>query len=207
VTRVLLIRHCEPEPDAAGRCYGSLDFGLSEDGRAAAHELADAVHVDAVVSSPRRRALETAAPLAERNGLQVEVDDRLRELDFGELEGLTYEEVERTRPDVYRAWMEAPTEVTFPGGESYAVLRARSLAALDEVRARHAEGVCAIVAHGGPIRAILAGCLQMPDSAVFRLAQSYGAVSVVDWAEGVPIVRLVNVPPAAVILALCSPPS
>ena len=129
------------------------------------------------------------------------VDHDLREIDFGELEGLTYEEAERTRPDIYRAWMEAPTEVTFPDGESYAVLRARSLAALEDVRARHADGVCAIVSHGGPIRAILAGCLQMADAAIFRLAQGYGAVSVVEWLEGVPIVRMVNVPPAAVILA------
>jgi broad specificity phosphatase PhoE len=65
VTRLILIRHCEPEASARGRCYGSLDFGLSPDGRAAAVALGEAlasVQVDSVVSSPRLRAIQTAEP-------------------------------------------------------------------------------------------------------------------------------------------------
>jgi alpha-ribazole phosphatase/probable phosphoglycerate mutase len=193
MTRLLLIRHCEPEPDAAGRCYGSLDFGLSTGGFVAAEELGRAlspVRLDSVVASPRLRALQTAEPIARQAGVDVVADDRLRELDFGELEGLTYEEAERTRPDLYRRWMETPTEVEFPGGESYALLASRVRAAVDELVA--AGGTHAVVAHGGSIRAVLAGCLEMPPPAIFRLAQGYGGVSVIDWLEGTPVVRLVN---------------
>jgi alpha-ribazole phosphatase len=195
MTRLILVRHCEPEPGAAGRCYGSLDFGLSDQGRDAAAALGLAfgsVRLDGVVASPRRRTVETAEPIARHAGVHLTTDDRLRELDFGELEGLTYEEVERSRPELFRRWMEAPTEVEFPGGESYARLAARVAAAVEELVA--AGGTHAVVAHGGSIRAVLAACLEMPAAAIFRLAQSYGGVSVVDWIEGTPVVRVVNGP-------------
>jgi alpha-ribazole phosphatase len=195
VTRLILIRHCEPEPGARGRCYGSLDFGLSLEGRAAAVALGDVlapIRIDSVVASPRLRAIQTAEPIA-----APVVDERFRELDFGELEGLTYEEVERTRPDLYRRWMETPTEVAFPGGESYASLAARVRPAVDELVA--AGGTHVVVSHGGPIRAVLAECLGMPAAAIFRLAQDYGRVSVVDWIEGTPVVRLVNGPATAAL--------
>ena len=188
--RLYLIRHCEPDPAAAGRCYGSLDFGLSDEGNVAAEALATAftdVRLDAVVSSPRRRTVETAEPIARAAGVVVAIDERWRELDFGELEGLTYEEVERTRPELFRRWMETPTEVEFPGGESYTGLRARVLDAAEEL-----QGTCAVIAHGGPVRAVLAHALGMPAAAIFRLAQDYGAVNVVDVVGGEAVVRLVN---------------
>lgn len=190
-TRVVFVRHCEPEPDARGRCYGSLDFALSAAGRASAAGLVVGP-ADAVVSSPRRRALETAGPIAAASGVSVTVDERWRELDFGELEGLTYEEAERLHPELYARWMSTPTEVSFPGGEGYAQLRARVVAAVDELRAAHGGRTVCVVSHGGPIRAALAACLQMPDAAIFRLALDYGAVSIVDWLGDEPLVRSVN---------------
>ncbi len=191
--QLYLVRHCEPEPEARGRCYGALDFGLSAGGRRAAEMLGASfasVQLDAVLSSPRRRALETAAPLAESHGLPVTIDDRYREIDFGAIEGLTYEEVEGTHPELYRRWMETPTDVEFPGGDSFATLQARVTAAVAERR----RGTCAIVSHGGPIRAILAHCLGLPDASIFRIAQDYGGVSVVEWQGETPVVRLVNAP-------------
>jgi ribonuclease H / adenosylcobalamin/alpha-ribazole phosphatase len=69
-----------------------------------------------VGTSPRLRARQTAAPLA----AAARVDDDLRELDFGELEGRTYDEIAAGEPALYRAWMETPTRVKFQGGESWA---------------------------------------------------------------------------------------
>jgi alpha-ribazole phosphatase len=195
MTRLLLIRHAQPrEEESRGRCYGRLDVALDDDGRRAAATLAHAfrdVHVDAVYTSPRLRALETARPLAQARALEPRVDERLAELDFGELEGRTYDEIAATQPELYRAWMEAPTTVQFPGGDSYATLRARALAAVAEIRA--ATDTAAVVTHGGVVRAILADCLQMPDAAIFALAQDYCGVSVVDWVDDTPLVRVVNI--------------
>jgi broad specificity phosphatase PhoE len=86
--------------------------------------------------------------------------------------------------------MERPTTVRFPGGESYADLRERAVAALDAIRAR--EGSAVVVTHGGVIRAGLASWLELPDHAIFRLDQRYCGVTVVEWIEEAPLVRLLN---------------
>jgi alpha-ribazole phosphatase/probable phosphoglycerate mutase len=192
VSTLVLVRHAEPADELRGRCYGTLDVGLSDGGVAAARALAERLPVayDAVYSSPRIRALETARPLAERRGFDVEVDERLREIDFGDFEGRTYEEIEHDEPELFRAWMERPTTVRFPGGESYADLRERAVAALDAIRAR--EGSAIVVTHGGVIRAGLASWLELPDHAIFRLDQRYCGVTVVEWIEEAPLVRLLN---------------
>jgi alpha-ribazole phosphatase/probable phosphoglycerate mutase len=195
MTRLLLIRHARPQDDARGRCYGRLDVDLGPEGRREAEEFARSlasVDLAAVYSSPRRRALQTAAPLAGLHGLAPIPDDRLAELDFGDLEGRTYDEIAATQPELYRAWMETPTAVEFPNGESYASLRRRALEAVASIRAATPAGTAALVTHGGIVRAILADCLGMPDPAIFRLRQDYCGVSVVEWIEDVPLVELVN---------------
>jgi alpha-ribazole phosphatase len=194
-TRLLLIRHMEPDASVSGRLYGSLDVALSPAGREQAEELARALEdlsFVAVYTSPLRRTLETAAPIAARQGLEPLVHDGLRELDLGEFEGQRSEDLERDRPAAYAALMADPTSFAFPGGESFSVLRSRATAAIDEIRERHHRSCIAVVAHGGVTRVILANALEMPDGALFRLDQPYGAVSVIDWFDAAPVVRLVN---------------
>ena len=195
-TRLLLVRHAEPDESARGRCCGVLDVPLSPRGRrqsgALARELAT-TPLAAVYSSPLRRALETAEPIAAAHGLVAETHEGFRELDFGELEGERYEDVAASRPELFRSWMETPTQVRFPGGEAFRDLQARALAAAEELRGRHPGESVAVVSHGGVTRAVLAAALSMPDEALFRLDQDYGAVSVVDWIGATPVVRAVNV--------------
>jgi broad specificity phosphatase PhoE len=193
VSRLILIRHVEPVEDARGLCYGSLDFGLSPAGHEHAGRIARAlagVDYGAVHTSPRLRARETAEPVAAARGIDVAVDDDLREIDFGDFEGRSYEEIEAAEPELYRAWMESPTTVRFPGGEGYADVRVRALRAFERIRTVHPCAV--VVTHGGVIRAGLAEWLGMPAEAIFRLGQSYGGITVVDWLEGVPLVRVMN---------------
>jgi alpha-ribazole phosphatase len=189
VTRLLLIRHAQPEDDARGRCYGRLDVGLSPAGEEVAERLAENLRglvLDAVYSSPRRRAVQTA----ERLGAP-RVDERFGELDFGELEGRTYEEVARAHPDLFRRWMQSPTQVRFPGGESWTDLRARVDAAVADVLASNAASV-AVVTHGGVVRAVLARVLGLPDDRIFSFDVGYARVSVVDWFDSTAVVRVVN---------------
>ena len=191
MTRLLLIRHAEPDEAARGRCYGRLDVGLSPTGLASAERLAEslrAVELDAVYVSPRLRAVQTAAAL----DTPRTVDDRLRELDFGHFEGRTYDEIEREQPEFFRSWMETPTLVRFPGGESYADLRERVSAALDDIVTANDGRTVALVSHGGVIRAALAVALGLPDDRAFALALGYARISIVDVFDGTPIVRLVN---------------
>lgn len=190
-TRLLLIRHGAPHEDGRGRCYGGLDYGLSDLGRSQSWKLAERlanVPITVVVSSPRVRAQETAVAL----GQDVSVDERLRELDFGELEGRRYEEIEHEQPELYRRWMSAPTRVRFPGGEAFEDLRSRTTVAIADLVERSSGSTVAVVTHGGVVRAALADALGLPSERVFRLDVGYCRVSVVDWFGVTPVVRMVN---------------
>jgi broad specificity phosphatase PhoE len=116
-------------------------------------------------------------------------DPRLREIDRGEVEGLAFDELP---PVLQQGLLDEPTRVRFPGGESYADLLERVMAALDEIADRHPDDTVAVVTHAGAIRAALATWLALPDEAVFRIELDFGRLTVVDVVDGAPLVRLVN---------------
>ena len=198
--RLVLIRHAAPVDDARGRCYGRLDLGLSPQGERQAAALVrslDGAHIDAVVSSPALRAVDTARPLADVFGLEVEIRHDLGELDFGELEGRTYDEIAASHPDLYAHWMAEPTSVRFPGGESYDDLRERVDATIGNLLRERAGQTVAVVTHGGVVRVVVAGVLGLPPGRIFRLGVDYASSTVVDWIAGEPIVQVLNSPIAS----------
>jgi len=190
--RLILVRHGEPEASSKGRCYGKLDVGLSDKGREQMARVANALastKIDAVYASPRRRARESAEVLSG----ELVVDRRLSEIDFGELEGLTYEEAEREFPHLYKRWMQEPTEVKFPGGESFAEMKVRVLEAFSVIRDVHAEQTVVVVSHGGVNRIVLAHALGVDAKSIFHMDQSHAGVSIVDDYEDYSVVRFMNV--------------
>lgn len=194
-TTFWLIRHPEPEASASGRCYGSLDMKLSEAGIRQAHEVAEALQAEplaAIYASPRQRCVEAAEILAGATGCPLRTVDALRELDFGAFEGRTYDEIAALYPEVYRQWMESPTEVQFPGGEGFSQMRSRVLAAAADLLGRHNGQTVALVTHGGAIRILLAEALCMPAANLFRLGQRYAAINRIRYQENIPIVDLMN---------------
>jgi alpha-ribazole phosphatase/probable phosphoglycerate mutase len=193
--RLVLVRHAAVEESAHGRCYGTLDVGLSPTGRAQSVSLArmiGAEPVARVVSSPRVRAVDTAVAIAEPHGLNVDVDDALREIDFGELEGRTYDEIAAELPDLYAAWMTAPTTVRFPGGECYADLEARAIGAVSALRRAYDERTVVVVTHGGVVRAVVADVLGIPPERIFRIGVEPASLTVVEWLGDEPIVKCFN---------------
>lgn len=192
--RLVLVRHTEPDESMRGRIYGRLDPDLSDAGRAHAERLAATLGgeaVAAVYSSPQRRALATAAPLARRLGVETIVEPGLREIDFGELEGLSVAEAAERYP-VEAAWMHAPAAAAFPGGETVSAVCRRAVAAARAIAERHAREAVVVFGHAVTTRAILADALAMPPDAMFRIDQSYGGLSIVEWFDGNPVVRVVN---------------
>jgi alpha-ribazole phosphatase len=195
MTRVWLIRHGEPAEEARHRCYGSLDVGLSEKGRQQMKHVAERLRSEPIAfiySSPRSRALEGAKILGAAVSHHVEVIDDLREIAFGDFEGLTYDEIAGRYPDLYRKWMEKPTEVVFPNGESFPGMRGRVLKAFEAIQHKNDGKTIAIVSHGGINRIVLADALQIPDKCIFRLAQDYAAINLLAFMQGSSVVQLMN---------------
>lgn len=196
-TRLFLIRHGLTAESARGCCIGRSDVPLSAAGHACAERLAVAfaqIPVDIVISSPLQRARGTAAPIAAVAGREVVVSGGLAEIDFGALEGSTFDEIASAHPDLYQRWMTAPARVHFPGGESYADLKARACAAMTEIMVSNRGAVIVVVSHGGPIRAVIASLLEMPDDAAFRLGIDHGGMAQVDWIGDKPTLCCLNGP-------------
>ncbi|MBV8636849.1 MAG: histidine phosphatase family protein [Candidatus Eremiobacteraeota bacterium] len=118
---VSIVRHGETDWNREGRYQGQRESRLTETGRQQANALADALggaRISRVISSPLARCVDTAAPLAARLGVDIEVDRRLIEISHGTWEGRLREDLEREDPEVLRAWRETPERVRFEGGES-----------------------------------------------------------------------------------------
>lgn len=193
--RLILLRHGQPDADAAGRCYGQLDVGLSEEGREqvrAKTATLSNLHADALYTSPTRRAFESALIVAEKLHLQAQMVPELREINFGAFEGRSYDEIRRLYPAEYNLWMADPTEMRFPDGESFAGLKDRVLQFLSRLRETHQGQTAVVCSHGGVIRVVLAHALGLPNRMIFRIDQSYAAANVIDFIDTHPIVRLIN---------------
>lgn len=187
IRQILLIRHCEVPGEYRGRYIGSTDVPLSEAGRAAARNLAPQLASfapETIVSSPLRRAVETAELAAP--GREIRFDPRLTEIDFGAWEALTFAEIEqRATPEELRCWSESPGEMRFPGGESFPAFRRRVDAAFAEFLAGTAGEIVAVVTHGGPAMRILATLHHLPAERQHELLPPRGSITVLNFHQGV----------------------
>jgi broad specificity phosphatase PhoE len=181
--RLYLVRHGEVD-GGDSKVMGHLDLPLSDAGRKAIAGLADSwcgPPPDGFFTSDLCRATESAHILATRLGVAPRVDPRLRELSFGDWEGLTWEEVHRRNGGHLVTWGERWWEMAPPGGESFAELSQRVLAWFREVEA--GEVVVAVV-HGGSLRALLAALLNLPRSEIFNLRVDRSHVSALAMEAG-----------------------
>ncbi|MUL43559.1 bifunctional RNase H/acid phosphatase [Streptomonospora sp. PA3] len=194
-TRLVLLRHGETPLSVERRFAGVGDIGLTGTGhaqaRAAARHLASA-GIDAVVSSPLRRARETAEPIAAELSLPVEVAEGLREADFGAWEGMTFGEVRSSRPGELERWL-ADTSAAPEGGESFAAAAERVAEARDKLLARHAGRTVLVVSHVTPIKILLQQALLAPLEAIYRMHLDVGCLSRIDcFSDGPMLVRSLN---------------
>lgn len=194
-TELYLIRHGETAAEFRGRCYGSLDVALSVVGVRQIEMVAASLSstaLSAIYSSPRTRCVDSARLVARHQSCAVSEVAALSELNFGHFEGKPYTDIAMEHPELFATWMQHPTEVQFPGGESFDEMRARVLKAVNTLLNQHAGSRFAIVTHGGVKRIVLADALDLPRPNFFRLGQRYGAINLIRYQGGVPIVELMN---------------
>lgn len=183
--RLFLVRHGETESNRLGLALGRSDVPLNERGALQAEQLAAALRREplaAVYASPLRRTLETARAVAGAHGLEVAIEERLIEMDIGELDGLTFAEVRMRYPGLLEEWTSGPgPNMPMPGGERLVDVQERAWAAVTELAARHAEEAVAAVTHNFVILSLLTKVLGIELSQFRRLQHAVAAVSVVDF--------------------------
>jgi probable phosphoglycerate mutase len=195
-TSLLLLRHGQTAMTVERRYSGHGDPPLTPFGTAQAAALGDRVAalagpVAAVWASPLRRAAGTAEAVAARLGLDVRVDERLRETNFGEWEGLTFAEIQERAPDAFRAWLNDPS-VPAPGGESFDQVARRVRQARDAIVSAHPGATVAVVSHVTPVKVLLRLALDAPQ-VLYRLHLDLCSITHVDWyPDGTAVVRRVN---------------
>lgn len=156
--RLFLVRHGETASNGARLYAGRSDEPLNERGRAQAVTAAERLlgeGIEALYSSPLRRAAETAGLMAAVLGVPVTVEEDLTEMALGPWQGLTAEEVSRRYPREWALWQANPTRLELPGRESLADVLRRVLPCLERIRRTHPHGAVAAVSHHAPIRVAL----------------------------------------------------
>ncbi|MES5821496.1 bifunctional RNase H/acid phosphatase [Streptomyces sp. RG80] len=195
----VLLRHGETPLTPQKRFSGSggTDPSLSDVGRDQAERVAAALArrgtIQDIVVSPLTRTRQTAAAVAERLGIDVTVDDGLRETDFGAWEGLTFAEVRERYPDDLTRWLSDPEAEPTGGGESFAATATRIAATRDKLIAAYAGRTVLLVTHVTPIKTFVRLALGAPPESLFRMELSAASLSAVAYyADGNASVRLFN---------------
>ncbi|MBB4979801.1 MULTISPECIES: bifunctional RNase H/acid phosphatase [Streptomyces] len=195
----VLLRHGEtaltPEKRFSGS--GGSDPELSAAGTRQAEAVAEALAargtIQEIVSSPLARCRQTAGAVAARLGLDVRIEQGLRETDFGAWEGLTFGEVRERYPEDLDAWLASPKAAPTGGGESFATVARRVAATRDRLTAAYAGRTVLLVTHVTPIKTLVRLALGAPPESLFRMELSAASISAVAYyADGNASVRLLN---------------
>lgn len=189
--KLYCVRHGETEFNAQGRIQGQTDTALSELGHRQSAALARGLvglGIEAIVSSPLRRALDTAQAVGDRLGLAVSTDPRLMEIHAGVFQGLDWAEIEQTHAEAARRWHSQDPDYRIPGGESRRDLMLRARAAFGALR-ESGHACLLVVAHGGVLAAAFKVLLDIPPQRnPFRFRN--GALSLLEWKQEVKLLSL-----------------
>ena len=165
MSHIFLVRHGQTIWHAENRYAGRSDVALDAEGYAQAERLAHwavQANLTAIWCSPLSRARLTAAPSAHAVGLKLQIDDRLREIDFGLVDGRTLAEIQPLYPEVVRLYDIDPVTNSLPGGEDPHEAAARAVAVLQDIAATNSEGRVLLVTHNTLIRLTLCTLFSIP---------------------------------------------
>ena len=182
MTRIILVRHGRTEWNRVERFRGRADVPLNETGlmqaEATGQRVASGWQPVAMYSSPLVRAVRTGEAIARHFDLPVQIHSGLADIDYGEWQGLTPDEVKVRWPEIYHAWYDQPHLACIPSGETLQDLRTRGMAVVNELAARHGDQTIVLVGHTVINRIILLGVLGLGNDRFWHLHQDTCAINV-----------------------------
>jgi broad specificity phosphatase PhoE len=183
-----LVRHGQTDWNKEGRYQGQADPPLNQAGlaeaRQAAHALAG-LPLDAIITSDLQRAARTAAIISHHTGLPVRVDERLREVDLGDWEGILFPEIQERYPAEIEARKREPLDFRAPGGETLREVARRVWQAADEIAIKYPGKQVVVVSHGLALASLLARARGEDLGAAYGLIPPNAIPQRIVWRAGI----------------------
>jgi alpha-ribazole phosphatase len=195
--KFLLIRHGQTDWNLAQRFQGQSDIPLNEVGKKQAMALADRLtneSINIVYSSDLQRAIETSKIIMQMSDCKPDLhpDQRLREVNFGDWEGLTYDEIKEKHPNTLNAWENDIYKNAPPNGETLEGLAMRVQSVLNELSAKYNDQTILIVAHGGVLQTLLCLALNLEPTMYWQFHLSTASLSEIAFYPAGAILNLLN---------------
>jgi len=195
LSKLLLVRHGITESNSAHRFAGYSDAELNAAGYRQVERLRDRLvddKIDAVYSSDLRRALVTAEVISSGHKVDIITCPELREVNYGNVEGLTFEEISRLYPEVAESLADFSLRLKFPGGESFEGFIERASKFLDRLKGHTPSQTMLIVAHGGPLRVLVCRLLGIDLGHWRQIRLDNASLSIVETHSQGAVVSLLN---------------
>lgn len=194
-TRLYLVRHGEISTSREWRYVGQMDVDLTETGIRQMERIGDRLkteRIDVLFSSDLQRTRKGAEIIGKIIGITPQPVPAFREINLGEWEGLTRDQIVARFPAEFEERSQNLPYFRIKNGESFADLQSRVIPQLEMVLKRYKGKNIALIAHGGVNRVIIAHVLGMALGNLTRLDQAYGCLNIIDYFDGMPVVRLLN---------------
>ena len=192
---IYLVRHGQTNWNILGKTQGHGNSDLTEKGIDQAKDLADAMvkyPIDYIYSSDLGRAVQTAEIIADKFDKEVIATPSLREMGFGEWEGLLIKEIQEKYGDVYKTWRNEPHLAEIPGGETLHIIKERTDKFLKELNEKYDGKHIVLVTHSVTARVILLSVLNSSVENIYRITQGNTALNVIEFRNYGPVVIKMN---------------
>lgn len=194
-TKLVLVRHGETEFNKSSRYQGVLDIELNDKGKQQAEKLYNFLKdedFDVIYSSTLKRAYNTIKDIADYQDKKVHTLKELKEINFGEWEGLTFSEIEEKYPQLAEKWAKNPMCCKPPEGEHIKEVEQRVGKTIDMIISKNPDKKILISTHGGIVRIIIAYLLDLSLSRIFSIEVSNVSISRIKFYEHYPVIKLLN---------------
>jgi len=195
MTRIVIVRHGRTEWNRVERFRGRADISLDDVGIKQAEAASGRIKewpISTIYSSPLRRAITTAEIIATSLGLKVQEMSDIIDIDYGEWQGLTNEEVIARDGRLYTQWIENPDGVQFPGGEEFNDVRQRVSKAVNDLIQRHPKESVVLVSHKVICQILVLSLLGLDSSHFWQITQDVCAMNLFEVRGGIPSALFIN---------------
>lgn len=195
MSRLLLVRHGITEFNSTRRFAGYSDVEMNAAGYEQVEKLRDRLaneQIDAVYSSDLKRALATAEVISSGHKVDIVACPELREMNYGDAEGLTFQEINRRYPEAAKSIINFNLQLEFPGGESFEGFVERTIKFLDRLNEHKSSATILVAAHSGPLRVLVCDLLGIDQDHWWQIRCDNASLSIMDTYPKGAIISLLN---------------